>query len=122
LEAGGVGRITLSGIRAYGRHGVFPHERESAAPFDLSVSIDADLTAAAASDDLADTIDYDALHRRLVSIVAETSFALLERLAAALIDAVLEDPRVLSAEVTVAKPDILDGATPAVTLSRRRDP
>jgi dihydroneopterin aldolase len=122
LEAGGVGRITLSGIRAYGRHGVFPHERETPAPFDLSVSIDADLTAAAASDDLADTIDYDALHRRLVSIVAETSFALLERLAAALIDAVLEDPRVLSAEVTVAKPDILDGATPAVTLSRRRDP
>ncbi|MEO7201310.1 MAG: dihydroneopterin aldolase [Candidatus Tumulicola sp.] len=117
-----MGRITLSGIRAYGRHGVFPHERESAAPFDLRVSIDADLTAAAASDDLADTIDYDALHRRLVSIVAETSFALLERLAAALIDAVLEDPRVLSAEVTVAKPDILDGATPAVTLSRRRDP
>lgn len=117
-----MGRITLSGIRAYGRHGVFPHERETPAPFDLSVSIDADLTAAAASDDLADTIDYDALHRRLVSIVAETSFALLERLAAALIDAVLEDPRVLSAEVTVAKPDILNGATPAVTLSRRRDP
>jgi 7,8-dihydroneopterin aldolase/epimerase/oxygenase len=122
LEAGGVGRITLRGIRAYGRHGVFPHERESAAPFDLDVSIDADLTAAAASDELADTIDYDALHRRLVSIVAETSFALLERLAAALIDAAFEDPRVLSAEVTVAKPGFLDGATPAVTLSRRRDP
>jgi 7,8-dihydroneopterin aldolase/epimerase/oxygenase len=117
-----MGRITLSGIRAYGRHGVFPHERESAAPFDLDVSIDADLTAPAASDELAETIDYGALHRRLVSIVAETSFALLERLAAALIDAIFEDPRVLSAEVTVAKPGILDGATPAVTLSRSRDP
>jgi dihydroneopterin aldolase len=117
-----VGRITLSGIRAYGRHGVFPHERESAAPFDLVVSIEADLSAAAASDQLADTIDYDALHRRLVSIVAETSFALLERLAGALIDAVLDDPRVLSVEVTIAKPGILDGATPAVTLSRRRNP
>jgi dihydroneopterin aldolase len=117
-----VGRITMSGIRAYGRHGVFPHERESAAPFDLNVSIEIDLLAAAKSDDLSDTIDYDALHRRLVSIVAETSFALLERLAAALIDAVLEDRRVLSAEVTVAKPGILDGATPGVTLSRRRDP
>jgi 7,8-dihydroneopterin aldolase/epimerase/oxygenase len=117
-----MGRITLSGIRAYGRHGVFPHERESAAPFDLNLVIDADLTTASSSDELTDTIDYDALHRRLVSIVAGTSFALLERLAAALIDAVFEDPRVLSAEVTVAKPDILDGATPAVTLSRRRDP
>ena len=117
-----MGRIRLTGIRAYGRHGVFPHERENAAPFDLDVSIDADLTAAAASDELTDTIDYDALHRRLVAIVAETSFALLERLAAAAIDAVFEDPRVLSAEVTVAKPGILDGATPAVTLSRRRDP
>jgi dihydroneopterin aldolase len=117
-----MGRITVSGIRAYGRHGVFAHERENAAPFDLSISLEIDLTAAAASDDLADTIDYDALHRRFVSIVAETSFALLERLAAALIDAVFEDRRVLSADVTVAKPSILDGATPAVTLSRSRDP
>jgi 7,8-dihydroneopterin aldolase/epimerase/oxygenase len=100
---------------------VFAYERERVAPFDLDVTIDADLRTAGTSDDLADTLDYDALHRRLVRIVADTSFALLERLAEELAGAVLHDPRALAVEVTVAKPGILDGATPAVTLVRRRD-
>jgi dihydroneopterin aldolase len=114
-------RITLRGIRAYGRHGVFPYEREHVAPFDLDVTIDTDLRTAGTSDDLADTLDYDALLRRLVQIVADMSFALLERLAEELAGEVLRDPRALAVEVTVAKPGILDGATPAVTLVRRRD-
>jgi dihydroneopterin aldolase len=115
-----VDRITLRGIRAYGKHGVFPHERERVAPFDVDVAIEANLDAAAASDDLLDTLDYASVHRTLVRVVASTSFALLERLAAELADAVLSDARVQAVEVTVAKPGILDGATPAVTLARRR--
>jgi dihydroneopterin aldolase len=69
---------------------------------------------------LSRTMDYAALHGRIVRIVAATSYALLERLAADLLDAVLEDRRVARAEVTIAKPGILDGATPSVTLSRSR--
>lgn len=113
-------RITLRGVRAYGKHGVFAHERECVAPFDLDVTIEADLEAAATSDDLHDTLDYATVHRTLVRIVATSSFALLERLAAELADAVLVDERVRAVEVTVAKPGILDGATPAVTLQRKR--
>jgi 7,8-dihydroneopterin aldolase/epimerase/oxygenase len=115
-----VDRITLRGIRAYGKHGVFPQERERVAPFDVDVTIEANLDAAAASDDLLDTLDYASVHRTLVRVVAGTSFALLERLAAELADAVLADARVQAVEVTVAKPGILDGATPAVTLQRKR--
>ena len=113
-------RITLRGIRAYGKHGVFAYERERVAPFDVDVTIEMNLDAAAASDDLADTLDYASLHRTLIRIVAGTSFALLERLAAELAGAVLADPRVHAVDVTVAKPGILDGATPAVTLKRKR--
>jgi dihydroneopterin aldolase len=115
-----VDRIALRGIRAYGKHGVFPHERERVAPFDVDVAIEMNLDAAAASDDLLDTLDYASVHRTLVHVVAGTSFALLERLAAELAAAVLADARVQAVEVTVAKPGILDGATPAVTLHRRR--
>jgi dihydroneopterin aldolase len=113
-------RITLRGIRAYGKHGVFAHERERVAPFDVDVAIELNLDAAAASDDLLDTLDYACVHRTLVRVVAGTSFALLERLAAELAGAVLADARVHAVEVTVAKPGILDGATPAVKLRRRR--
>ena len=51
-------------------------------------------------------------------IVSTTSYALLERLAGDLLDAVFDDARVLRAQVTVSKPAILDGATPSVTLER----
>ena len=55
-------RITIRGIRAYGKHGVFEYERERLAPFDVDVTIELDLTRAAASDELADTMDYAAAH------------------------------------------------------------
>lgn len=112
--------IRLDGIRAYGKHGADAAEREHAQPFDVAILAELDLAEAAASDDLTRTLDYAALHERIVRIVATTSYALLERLAADLLDAVFDDRRVARAEVTIAKPGILDGATPSVTLSRSR--
>jgi dihydroneopterin aldolase len=111
-------RIRLRGVRAHGRHGWEPGERERPQPFEIEFDAEVDLSAAQASDDLADTIDYSALHRRIVATVERTSYALLERLAAEIIAAAFEDPRVIRASVTVAKPAILDGATPSVTLER----
>jgi dihydroneopterin aldolase len=120
MEAGRMDRISLRNIRVLGRHGNDPGERDRPAPFDVDVVLEIDASRAQRSDDLADTLDYALLHRQLVQIVAGTSFALLERLAAELADAVMGDRRVRRAEVTVAKPGILDGATPAVTVVRER--
>lgn len=113
-------RITLRGMHVFGRHGAEPGEREREQPFDVELILDYDSQGAEECDDLAEALDYAALHRRVSKIVATTSFALLERLARAILDAVFEDARVLRAEVTVAKPGILAGATPSVTLARRR--
>ena len=112
-------RITLRGIRAYGRHGANPGEREREQPFDLEITLEIDLRAAQRSDELGDTIDYDALRRALVEIVESTSFFLLEALAGALATTVLADARVRSVELSVAKPGLLGGATPGVTLHRK---
>jgi dihydroneopterin aldolase len=111
-------RITLRGIRAHGRHGAYDGEREAEQPFDLDVLLDMDLRDAQTSDELGDTIDYDALHQRLIAIVASTSFALLERLASELLEAIFTDTRVARAEVSIAKPGKLEGATPSITLVR----
>jgi 7,8-dihydroneopterin aldolase/epimerase/oxygenase len=113
-----VDRIELRGVRAHGRHGAETQERARPQPFDIDVVATLDLSQAAASDDLEATMDYAALHARLVRIVETTSFALIERLAAELLDAIFEERRVVHAEVTIAKPAILDGATPSVTLAR----
>ena len=113
-------RITLRNVRTMGRHGADPGERDREQPFDIDLVLELDASAAELSDELSDTLDYAALHRRLVTVVAGTSFALLERLARALLDAVFEDERVRFAELTIAKPGILAGATPSVTVERRR--
>jgi dihydroneopterin aldolase len=114
------GVIAVRGIRAYGCHGIEPGERDLAQLLRIDVVIEADLQRAACSDDLGDTIDYASVARRLAHVVESTSFGLLERLARELLDTLLRDPRVLRAEVTVAKPGILNGATPSVTLESRR--
>lgn len=110
--------ITLRDVRAYGRHGAHPGERDHEQPFDISVTFEADLRAAQRSDELVDTIDYGNIHRMFIEIVERRSYALLERLAGDLLDALFADARIARAKITLAKPKILAGATPAVTLMR----
>jgi dihydroneopterin aldolase len=115
-------RIVLHDIVVHGRHGVHAHERETAQPFRVDLVLQLDLARAAASDDLDDTIDYAAVHARIVEIVQTHSYALLERLAGVILDAVASDERVRVADISIAKPGLLDGATPSVRLVRQREP
>jgi dihydroneopterin aldolase len=112
--------IALHGVHAYGRHGANPGEREHRQLIEIDLTAELDLNAAQRSDDLAQTLDYDALHDRILRIVSTTSYALLERLGGDLLDAVFADDRVVCATVTLSKPQILGGATPSVTLTRDR--
>lgn len=99
------GVITLTGLRAYGHHGVFERERRDGQEFLVDVRLWLDITPAARSDDLADTVDYGALADRIVELVAGPPVALLETLATRLVDAVLAiDGRIGECEVTVHKP------------------
>ena len=116
----GLDSVSLTGIRAFGRHGANPGEKNVPQPFDVDVFLTADLSAARRSDSLTDTVDYDALHRTIVGIVRERSFDLIERLAQELLDAIMQDDRVGSVTVKVAKPKLLAGATPAVSISAAR--
>jgi|SRR5579875_21868 len=112
--------IEIRGIRVHGRHGAYPGERDAPQAFDLAIVVHADLRAAAASDRLDDAIDYAEIHGRAVRIVAAHSYDLVERLADEIVRALLEDPRIAAAEVSIAKPGRLDGATACVTLRRSR--
>lgn len=111
-------RISLRNIVAHGKHGANPGERDRSQPFHIEVDLDIDLTRAGQTDELHDTVDYAAVHRTVVTIVEERSYQLLERVASVILDEILRDPRILRASLSIAKPDLLDGATPAVKLSR----
>ncbi|TCK19962.1 dihydroneopterin aldolase [Pseudonocardia endophytica] len=123
MSSAGTDRIELRGLRVRGRHGVFEHERRDGQDFVVDLVVSADLSAAAASDDLADTLDYGALAQRTAAIVGGTPHDLIESVAGRIADDVLSDPRVESVEVTLHKPSApipLEFADVAVVLQRSR--
>jgi 7,8-dihydroneopterin aldolase/epimerase/oxygenase len=107
-------RIELRGIVVDARHGADPGERER----EIEVRVELDLSEAVSSDDIIKTLHYGSLYHRIVDTVRERSHALIERVAADVLDLIFEDQRVAGAEVSVAKPGRLGGATPSVTLVR----
>jgi 7,8-dihydroneopterin aldolase/epimerase/oxygenase len=116
-------RIELLGLRAHGRHGVYPAERERGQDFVVDVTLELDLAAAAAGDDVADTVHYGELAGRLVAVVTGEPVNLIETLADRLAAVCLADRRVAAATVTVHKPQAPLGhefADVAVTLRRER--
>lgn len=113
-------RINLRGIVANGKHGANPGERDASQPFHVDLELDVSLKRASRTDDLADTVNYAELHAVIVEIVENHSYVLLEKLAAVILDAVMCDERISRAQVSIAKPLLLDGATPSVTLARSR--
>jgi dihydroneopterin aldolase len=97
-------RIELHGLTVRGHHGVFEHERRDGQDFVIDVTVWIDLHQAAASDNLADTLDYGELAQRAAGIVAGPPRDLIETVAAEIAEDVMSDERVHAVEVVVHKP------------------
>jgi dihydroneopterin aldolase len=116
--------ILLTGIRATGHHGVYDHERRDGQEFITDVVLGLSLRAAAASDDVADTVHYGEFAERVVEIVAGEPVALIETVAQRIADAALSYPIVETVTVTVHKPQApisVPFGDVAVTVRRRRE-
>lgn len=100
-----VDRISLDGIEVWANHGVLEHEADLGQRYVVDVTIHVDLRAAAASDDLADTVDYGALSSLVVHTFGKPRVRLVESVAGRVADAVLDhDERITAVDVTVHKP------------------
>jgi dihydroneopterin aldolase len=97
-------RISLTGLRVRGRHGVLEHERRDGQEFLIDLTVWVDTDKAARTDDLADTLDYAALAHRAAQIVGGEPYNLIETVAARIADEVMLDQRAHAVEVTVHKP------------------
>ncbi len=116
-------RISITGLRVRGYHGVLAQERAAGQDFVVDAVLWLDAAPAAASDDLSRTADYAAIAGRLAEIVAGPPMALIETLADRLAVACLADPVVQEAEITVHKPQAPVSAELAdisVTIRRSR--
>ena len=96
--------VRLVGLRGRGRHGWFAHERDDGQDFVIDVELEVDTRSAAASDDLADTVDYGSLGVQVVAVVEGEPVRLIETLAQRIADVCLAAERVDAVLVTVHKP------------------
>ena len=97
-------RITLTGLRVRGHHGVLPEERRDGQDFVVDVVLHLDVRDAARTDDVASTVHYGQLAEELAADVAGQPVDLLEALATRLAERCLARERVQQVEVTVHKP------------------
>ncbi len=97
-------RIELIGLRAKGFHGVFDVERREGQDFVVDVVLHVDARAAAASDDLADTVHYGDLAEQVHAVVTGEPVDLIETLASRIAEVALAPQGVGAVDVAVHKP------------------
>lgn len=118
-----VDRITLTGVRAHGYHGVYADEKREGQEFVVDAVLELSLRRAAQTDDVRDTVHYGELAERLVAVVEGEPVDLLETLSQRLADDVLTDERVDAVTITVHKPQApipVPFGDVAVTITRSR--
>jgi dihydroneopterin aldolase len=119
-------RIFISGLSLHAYHGVMPYEGKVGQTFTIDLTLDIDLSAAARSDKVADTVSYDKVVECATAAFVAQKFRLIEAAAGKVADALLTKfPRVQGVTVTIHKPHAPIAATfsdVGVTLVRTRKP
>lgn len=97
--------IRLVGLGGVGRHGVEAEEREHGQTFLVDLDLHLDTSEAAATDDLASTVNYADVARQVIALVEGEPVNLIETLAARIADTALDHALVEAVDVTVHKPE-----------------
>lgn len=95
--------IQLTGIRCYGYVGYLPEEQVLGQWFEVDLTLWLDLVAAGQSDNISDTLDYRHAIATVKQLVKTSKFALVEKLANAIADAILKLDRVQQVRVRLIK-------------------
>ena len=100
--------------------GVHDWERETEQTLIVSVDMAADIRKAAASDNLADALDYSAVASTIAAVVREGRFRLIETAAERLAERLLADFPVTWLRLEFRKPITAAAYTAAITIERTR--
>ncbi len=116
--------IIIQGLVFYGYHGVMPEEAKVGCRFSVDVTCGLDLSAAARTDNVDDTVSYELIYNTIRDSFSERRFNLLEALAGHIMDRIFAAcPQLHWIEIRVGK---LEAPIPAangvfsVSLKRQR--
>ncbi len=90
--------------------GIYDWERKVKQTVSLDLEMGADIRAAAATDAIADTLDYKAVAKRLIAFVGASEYQLVETLAEKVAGIVIDEFTVPWLRLTVHKPGAVRGS------------
>ena len=99
--------------------GIHPWERQARRGLLLDLELGTDIRPAAASDRLADTLDYQAMAQRIVALAATSDFQLLETLAERIAELLLREFAAPWLRLTLRKPGVPSDAREAGVVIER---
>lgn len=106
-------RILINNLRARCIIGAIDYERCEKQEILITLSLWANLSIAGKTDRLGDTIDYQKLCDRIICLVENSSYFLIEALAEKIAETCLEHPKAQKVQVMVTKPSALTAAQSA---------
>lgn len=114
--------VFIKGLRARTTIGVYKKERHIKQLLFLDMSLGCDTQAAGLSDQVTDALDYDAISRRSIEFVENSSFQLIEAVANQLCELLLKEFPIKTISLTVSKPGAVSKAeNVGVTIQRSLD-
>lgn len=91
--------------------GIYPHERAAAQTVRLDIELDYDFATPAASDAIADAVDYDGIAARVTHLLQSAGFQLIETMAERAAAQLLADvPVATTVRIEVRKPSAVPAA------------
>ena len=115
-------RVHIRDLSVSGILGINPDERVHRQKILITATLFVDTRPAAASDEIADAVNYRTVSKRLIAHVERGEPMLVERLVSELVDVCFDaDDRIEEVEMTVEKPDALRHArSVGITIMRTR--
>ena len=103
-------KVFIEGLEIETVIGIYDWERRIRQPLVFDLELGFDNRVAAASDAIADTLDYKAVSKRLIAFVSDSSFQLVETLAERCAELILAEFPVRHLRIKLSKPGAVRGA------------
>jgi|TARA_B110000971_G_scaffold217347_1_gene254041 dihydroneopterin aldolase len=103
-------KIFVNNLRVQAILGIYPLEREQSQEVVITLEIDTDCSKAAASKDLADSLDYATLAHAVAELTINGKYLLIETLIEDIAQHCLRQPLVQGVSVQVEKPQAVSRA------------
>ena len=114
--------VFIRGLKIDAIIGIYSHERQTRQPLIVDLDMASDIRRAAATEDIADALDYEAISNRLYDYVAASEFQLIETLAERIAELVLAEFNVSWLRLTLHKPEAVARASDVgVVIERSAD-